>query len=110
MGETFLGLGTVRIGDVEYKGLVTDFTYDEEGANERICDYIKANMQFGSATFSCTVKRSVLLKLMGIWDWVYENCPDRHVARLMKHGREKTKVKNFKHAIRLIIKKLEVVS
>lgn len=45
------------------------------------------------------------LKIFGLWDFALKNCPNRRVAYLMQHGKNKrVKYKNFKHACRLISK------
>ena len=56
-------------------------------------------------SFNATVKLNKvdLLKLLGIYDWVIDNCHNRRVVHLIKHGKNiKVRKKNFNRAIMII--------
>ena len=61
-----------------------------------------------SGELSCTVEidRISILKIMGLWEWALQNCPNRKVKHLMNHGKSKrVRLKNFKRATQLIARK-----
>ena len=48
-----------------------------------------------------------LWKLLGIYSWVIDNCHNRRVAHLIKHGKNnKVCKKNFNRALKIIVKEL----
>ena len=81
----------------------------------RLESYVKDNMgiEFDtSGELSCTVEidRIGILKIMGLWEWALQNCPNRKVKHLMNHGKSKrVRLKNFKRATRLNCKEMEVI-
>ena len=61
-------------------------------------------------TFECTVKidRQLIMKILGAWDWVIDNCHDKRIAHLIKYGKnKKIRWKNFKRGIHIIAKELK---
>lgn len=45
----------------------------------------------------------LLYKLMGLWNWVADNCPNRRVAHLIKYGKtERVRNKNFKRGLHIL--------
>ena len=60
-------------------------------------------------SFNATVKLNKvdLLKLLGIYDWVIDNCHNRRVVHLIKHGKNiKVRKKNFNRAFKIIEEEL----
>lgn len=89
---------SVHIEGDESKG-VPD--YDCENAEELIHDYAKSRMRYDEDEFSLTCKISmiVLLKLVGLWQFIHDNCPNKRVKHLMEHGKNnRIKLKNYYHA------------
>lgn len=114
MGEDRMDLsqGTIYINSTEYVGEgLTD--YDYRDYEEATTDYIKSNMflcKNASGEIECRLKvnRMFLIKIMGIWDWVLENCPNGRVKHLMRQGKnERVRYKNFKRAVHLISKNVK---
>ena len=108
-----LGTGRIYINNTEYVGIgLTDYDYSE--FREKATDYIKRNMVVRSSTgasltFQMKVSYIALCKVMGIWDWVLENCRDGRVKHLMRRGKnERIRKKNFKRAVHLIAKNVYV--
>ena len=102
----------IIIGDmqIDNSGIpeITDFTFDEEAGREYVEDHIIARFGEGELTFTTTINRIAYMKVLGVWNWTIENCPDKRVKHLMKnHKDDRVKYKNFKHATRLIGKILE---
>ena len=82
----------------------------EEDRADSVKDYVKNNIQICKNT-ECqfvgrlVLKRRTLLKLMGLIDWAYDNCPNKRVRHLIKNGKnERVRYKNYKRACKLIIK------
>lgn len=47
------------------------------------------------------------IKLCGLWDWVYNNCPNKRITYLMKCGKnDRIKNKNFKRALKILLKEI----
>lgn len=96
---------TYTIDGNEYYG-IPDFECNFEPA----VDYIRENIsldQTGSMTFTarCRLNKWLIYKLIGVYDWVLNNCPNKRVVHLAKYARkQKTRSKNFNRAIRLIAK------
>lgn len=105
------GPGTLTIDGQTWTGPITDFTFEPEKASEAIQQHImdtyKLNTALNGLAMTCTIARTTMLKLMGIWQWVVDNCPSGRVRHLMLHGSERVKSKNFNHAIRLINRSLK---
>lgn len=106
-----LGPGTIHINDTYFTGPVTDYDYDDY--DEDVMDYLKKSAVLnysdsGELSFTWRLSKVIMLKLMGIWDWVTENCPNPRVKHLIKHGKNhRVRYKNFKRAVRLIGKNVK---
>lgn len=116
MGEKTTEIRAIKIGDkvwdISGQDEITEFTYDEEAVREYLEDsanrVIRWNEGECTATVQFRVNKIVLLKLSGSWDWVIENCPDKRVKHLIKyHKDDRVKMKNWRHAVKLIGKILE---
>ena len=60
-------------------------------------------------SFNATIKlnKVYLLKLLGIYNWVIDNCHNRRVVHLIKHGKNiKVRKKNFNRALKIIAEEL----
>lgn len=58
-------------------------------------------------SFNATIKLNKvdLLKLLGIYDWVIDNCYNRRVVHLIKYGKnERVRNKNFNRALMILNK------
>lgn len=105
-----LGTGTVCINGEKFVGPVTDFTYETEEVEERFRDHLLKNLSTEDGlTFTCKISRIQLLNLMGIWQWVFDNCPSGRIKHFMLHGSDRVKFKNYQHAIKLICRKVKKV-
>jgi hypothetical protein len=97
--------GAVYI-DGEYVGTasegieITSFEPDM-GAIE---DYVKDNFKIsldstGKFTGTVNINKIILLKLIGLWYWAMDNCPNKRIVHLMKYGKNpRVKLKNFRRA------------
>ena len=111
MGETNLKMGRLYLDGVVFEGpikdaVITTETYADDVQKAIVWDNTKSA---GFTTLECKIDRILLLKLMGLWSWVHDSCPDRRVAYLMDHGSKRVRLKNYKHAIRLIGKVVKLV-
>lgn len=60
-----------------------------------------------SLTATVKVNKIDLWKLFGIYSWVIDNCHNRRVVHLIKHGKnDKIRKKNFNRALKIIVKEL----
>ena len=106
-----LGVGHVYINGVEYVGEgISDYSFEEheEAAREycRSCWVVKRYAQ-NSLEFTMKIKRIPYLKVLGLWDWAYENCPNGRVKHLMRYGKnDKIRHKNYQRALGIICKSL----
>ena len=60
-------------------------------------------------SFNATIKLNKvdLLKLLGIYNWVTDNCHSRRVVHLIKYGKNnKVRKKNFNRALKIIAEEL----
>ena len=60
-------------------------------------------------SFNATVKLNKvdLWKMLGIYNWVIDNCHNRRVIHLIKHGKNiKVRKKNFNRALKIISEEL----
>ena len=111
MGETNLKIGRLYLDGAVFEGpikdaVITSDSYAEDVQKAIVWDNTKSA---GVTTLKCKIDKILLLKLMGLWSWVYESCPDRRVACLMEHGSKRVRLKNYKHAIRLIGRVVKLV-
>lgn len=95
---------TLYIEGCEFKGIESF-----EANNDAYEDYVKKNMKpiwsddMRSVSFNLKFNKYIFYKLIGLWDWAIESCPNKRVAHLIKNGKnEKVKNKNFNRAIRII--------
>jgi hypothetical protein len=59
-------------------------------------------------TAKIKVNRMLFVKLIGLYDWVIDYCPNRRVVHLIKHGKTKrVREKNFIRANKLLAKELK---
>jgi hypothetical protein len=116
MGEKLTEIRAIQIGDmrIDISGHpeITEFTYDEDAVQEYLENSANRVVRWNESecTFSVQLKvnRIIALKLSGSWDWVIENCPDKRVRHLIKyHKDDRVKMKNWRHAVKLIGKMLE---
>lgn len=84
---------------------VSDFFYEDSGVYAEIKRQAIIYHNPESMTVECQIKidRMVWALLTGLWQWAYENCPNRRIKHLMKHGKnDRVKYKNFRRALREI--------
>lgn len=79
---------------------IPDFECSYEDLRAEMQKGVKYNLDpEGSFTGILAFKKLdmlVLAKLFGVWQWVYDLCPNRRVIHLMQHGKNhKIKKKNF---------------
>lgn len=101
-GERITG---ITIEGCEIKG-ISDFTADFEAPYEYLKEntIVKWNDDF-TLTATCKFSRTTYYKLLGLWGWVIENCPNKRVVHLMRYGKnDKVKMKNLWHGLRIIEK------
>jgi hypothetical protein len=100
-----INVDAIHIDGVEYKGL-PDFDATLEPVEEYVKDNIKFKMNEDlSFTATCKVNKWVIFKLLGIYQWVMNNCPNKRVVHLAQYAKSpKTRSKNFNRAIRIIAK------
>ena len=102
-GGIKIGMGRIIIGDQVFEGPVTDFTYEPEAVEDDIRAVIRGSMHTTDGiTFTCKVNPVTLLKVIGIWDWVITNCPNKRVVYHMQHGNYRTRKKNWHRACSII--------
>ena len=75
-----------------------------EEHRDEIFTVIDMNSEFtGEVTFTMIFNTEQFWKLTGLWDWVYQSCPNRRVRHLMKYGKTKrVREKNFKRALHIV--------
>lgn len=104
MPETNLKMGRLYLDGAVFEGpikdaVITTETYADDVQKAIVWDNTKSA---GVTTLTCKIDRILLLKLMGLWDWARDSCPNRRVAYLMEHGSKRVRLKNYKHACRLL--------
>lgn len=104
----------IKIGDMKIDNHdipeIADFTYDdtEFQADLKMRAITVLDPLEGEFTCEFRVEKSVWAKLTGLWQWAYENCPNKRVRHLMQHGKNgRVQWKNFKRAIHEIAKVLD---
>lgn len=88
---------------------ISNLEIDETDLNEYIKDHTTYSLN-DELSFTATlyVNKIDLWKLLGIYSWVIDNCHNRRVVHLIKHGKnDKIRKKNFNRAVRIIRKELE---
>lgn len=102
----------VYVGDTYWgtaKDLCIELDESEESTEEGYADdYVVCPVKLSDkGSFECriTLKPITYLKIVGIWDFVILACSDNRIVHLMKHGKnDRVKMKNFKRALRRIMK------
>jgi hypothetical protein len=57
---------------------------------------------------NCHFNWYLYLKLIGMYDWTLNNCPNKRVVHLAKYGRtQRVRNKNFRRAMRILGKEIE---
>lgn len=108
MGSMIFGGGTIYIEGCEFKG-ISDFSVEDPDIfNDAVQESVTIKPR-GEFEFTANIKlnKIILWKLLGLWDWALNNCPNKRVVHLMTHGKNhKVRYKNFLRAIRIIGKEL----
>lgn len=102
--DTYDGV-TFHVDGVEIHG-IPDLDVNFEPATEYIRENISLK-QTDSATFTakCKINKWIIYKLIGVWQWVINNCPNKRVVHLAQYAkRPKIRSKNFNRAIHIIAK------
>ena len=100
----------IYIDGCEIKG-ISDFSVD----GETIEEYVKENTvisfkDYFTMTATCKINRMHFYKVIGLYDWAIENCPNKKVVHLMRYGKtDRVKMKNFRRSLRIIEKVLSGV-
>lgn len=78
-----------------------------------VLEYIKEHTTYSlnndCLSFTVTIKNNKfdLWKWLGIYGWVIDNCHNRRIVHLVKHGKNnKVRKKNFNRALKIIAKEL----
>ena len=90
---------------------ISDLAVYETNMTEHIKDHItySLNEDNDCLSFTATIKvnKFDLWKLLGIYNWVIDNCHNRRVVHLIKHGKNnKVCKKNFNRALKIIAEEL----
>lgn len=110
MGEenVILSDGVLYIDGKEFgQTIIEPFTCDihhtcEEHRGE-IFSFKEMITSESEISFKISFNVELFYKLTGLWDYVYNNCPNRRVVHLMNYGGTKrTRMKNFKRGLRII--------
>ena len=96
----------IYIEGCEFKG-IPDFTV----ADEDIRDFCEQNtaIVLKDCVLSAILKidRMLFYKVIGLYNWVINYCPNRKIVHLIRHGKNKRiRNKNFKRALRIIGKEI----
>lgn len=94
--------GTFYINGEEIGRGIPDFECSADDLKTELENNIKYNLD-PPGEFSVTLKMHIdeifTAKMMGIYQWVCDYCPNRRVIHLMKYGKNKrVKIKNLKRA------------
>ena len=55
----------------------------------------------------CHFDINKFIKLIGLWNWVYNNCPNKRVTYFMRCGKnDRIKNKNLKRALKILLKEI----
>lgn len=90
------------------KGISNLAVYETDIA-EYVKDHTIYSLNNDCLSFTATVKLNKvdLFKLLGIYNWVIDNCHNRRVVHLIKHCKNiKVRKKNFNRALKIIVKEL----
>lgn len=113
MGERLTNIQSIQIGntrfDISDDFEIEAFEIEENAVGEHAEDQPILITRRSDATCTCAIriKRIVLLKFVGLWQFALDLCPDKRVVHLMKnHKDERVRYKNYNHAMKLIRKGL----
>lgn len=109
---------TINFGKVYFNGVcvgtatdiqISDFTEDRAAVKEYIRNKAVVKYVDGiELTTEIKFNLYVYLKLIGLWDWVKTNCPNKRLVYLMGHGKNvRVRMKNFRRAAREIDKHIK---
>ena len=100
--------GKLYIGGNEVLG-IPDFECDvSEVADKHMRDIFTITSSNDYVSFQVKFNIESFYKLIGLYDWICTNCPNRRVVHLMKYGRtRRIRYKNLTRALRIIGKVLE---
>lgn len=105
MGEDGIMLtgGSYYINGEEIGPGIPDFECTTDDLRNELSDHIKFKLdslgEF-TATLKIHIDKIFCAKMMGLYQWVCENCPNRRVIHLMKYGKNKrVKNKNLQRAL-----------
>lgn len=97
--------GGLYINGVEIGPGIPDFECSAEDLKNEFDKNMKFNLDpHGEFTTTINIKIDFIFvaKLLGIYQWVLDNCPNRKVIHLMMYGKNKrVKIKNLKRALRI---------
>lgn len=99
-GDQVKGISNLEVYETDITECIKDHTTYSLNENNKNNDCL---------SFTATVKLNKidLLKLLGIYDWVIDNCHNRRVVHLIKHGKNiKVSKKNFNKALKIIAEEL----
>lgn len=84
---------------------ISDLAVYETDVTEYIEDHTTYSLNNDCLSFTATIKvnKFDLWKRLGIYSWIVDNCHNRRVVHLIKHGKNnKVRKKNFNRAVKLI--------
>lgn len=96
---------TFHVDGVEIHG-IPDLDVNFEPATEYIRENISLT-QTDAMTFTakCKINKWIIYKLIGLYSWVMDHCPNKRVVHLAQYAKKsKIRSKNFNRAIRIIAK------
>lgn len=104
-----MGEENIKLSDgvlyIDGKELGQAFECDLEEVMYEHRDELFKIISINEAELTCTMtfNTELFCKLTGLYDWIYDNCPNRRVRHLMKYGKTKRiRKKNFKRALRIV--------
>lgn len=102
------GPGTIYIDGNEFAG-ISDFSVEQEEFDEAANQAIRFNIN-ESSVLSGTISLNMwqLYNAIGYIQWLKDNCPNKRVIHLIKHGKNKrVRWKNFIRAGRIVERRLK---
>lgn len=88
---------------------ISNLEVHETDIAECIKDHITYSLNNDCSSFTATIKvnKFDLWKLLGVYDWVIDNCHNKRVVHLVKHGKNiKVRKKNFNRSLKIIAEEL----
>lgn len=92
---------SIYIKGCEING-IPDFEVDSDTVTNALKQSCDVNLK--DCILQACIKLDLMMfyKLIGLYDWVINNCPNRRVSHLIKHGKtRRVRNKNFKIALKL---------